>query len=151
MYSRQLDGLRESLLKRDISGATYLVLEKFALKKKKFKQLRVGDCIYLSKSMPRVFIKKEQVYKEVFLYPNGDTLKAKVLDRKFSDIDSYNKRVTIEPIVAVIINDSTKELELYVDIFNKIYLYKDNSIFASASLKVEKRGYILEIEELFNE
>lgn len=155
MYSWQLKKFEESVMRDIEESKNYLRFENILLKKNNIKNIEAGDCIYLGNSMPKLFLEKnKKIYSELILYSENDYLKGIV--SKFSK--TYNEKTVFKKSKAIIesrisplrfeLNESVKLAEC---IFDTIYLYTSDKLFAKSSLKIGKNGYIFKIEELFDE
>ena len=155
MYSLQLKLLEESVMKSLNDSGEYIRFESISIKKKRVAGIREGDCIYIGESMPKIFIQKErELYAELFLYADDDFLKGGVsyLPEGYTEERDIKKgRVIIEPRLSPALFESYENIKLSVNSFESIYLFIDNNLFAKASLKRSENGYILKIEEMFDE
>ena len=155
MYSRQLRKLEESVMRSLQKSDEYIRLEYISLKQKRVDSLRVGECIYLGESLPKLYITKDgKRYGELLIYSDNNTLRgtiAPITPSTEVEIAKDRGRVVIEPRVSIVKGVVEDYIELSIDIFRDIYLYIDDRVVARASLKIAKRGYVLKIEEMIDE
>ena len=155
MYSLQLKLLEESVMKSLNDSGEYIRFESISIKKKRVADMSEGDCIYIGESMPKIFIQRDgELYAELFLYADDDFLKGSVsyLPEGYTEERDIKKgRVIIEPRLSPALFESYENIKLSVNSFESIYLFIDNNLFAKASLKRSENGYILKIEEMFDE
>lgn len=153
MYSRQLRKLEESLMRSLQKSDEYIRLEYISLKQKRVDSLRVGECIYLGESLPKLYITKDgKRYGELLIYSDNNTLRGTIVPIPPSaEVEKERGRVVIEPRVSIVKGGLEEYIELSIDIFRDIYLYIDDRAVARASLKIAKRGYVLKIEEMIYE
>ncbi len=153
MYSRQLRKLEESVMRSLQKSDEYIRLEYISLKQKRVDSLRVGECIYLGESLPKLYITKDgKRYGELLIYSDNNTLRGTIAPIPLSaEVEKERGRVVIEPRVSIVKGGVEEYIELSIDIFRDIYLYIDDRAVARASLKIANRGYVLKIEEMIDE
>ena len=154
MYSSQLLNLNRTILQSLKGNETILIMESISIKKKVLKRLKVGDCIYIGDKFPTFYIQKNNLLiaeanirfdKQQYIV---DTIE---LPKDYEEyIKIGNKRVIIKPIITIIDYKKEKNISFDWNILERVYLYLNNRVLASAKFGLVNGGYVLKIEEIFN-